>query len=286
MGGCDSCARGGGDFSLLSISLDKVLALANTGDLIFYGEPGHWNEVAMLLRYKGKDDKPDELILFELRGVNYAGDRLKDVMENGRGAWDNMQQPDPQGAPRIGFRQLMSPANETQAEGLQETVRLLMSGGNMSLEELKNEIETQTGHSLPANLTQPQLIDTLSAELVLILARREEMVPLMSPEPDVVRFHTANDFLPMSEHPVALVEPYSFGPLQIISAPVGTTVIASSPLQQQRTDVSVPIGQEVDTASVKKEGGGRKIQDFTQYTQTHEKPIGDNGCVKDICNIM
>jgi len=285
MGGCDSCARGGADFSLLSISLDKVLALANTGDLIFYGEPGHWNEVAMLLRYSGKDNKPDELILFEIRGVHYAGDRLKDVMSNGRGPWDNMQQPDPAGAPRVGFRQLMSPANQTQAEGLKETVRLLMSNGNMSLEELQNEVETQTGHSLPANLTHAQLVDTLSAELVLILARREEMVPLMSPELDVVRFHTANDFLPMSENPVALVEPYSFGPVQIISPPVGTTMVAScvGNVQQQSP---APVGQEVDAASVKKEGGGKKIQDFTQYTQTHEKPIGDNGCVKDICNIM
>ena len=31
----------------------------------------------MLLRYSGKDNKPDELILFEIRGVHYAGDRLK-----------------------------------------------------------------------------------------------------------------------------------------------------------------------------------------------------------------
>ena len=65
------------DLTSLVIWLPQVLALANTGDLIFYGEPGHWNEVAMLLRYSGKDNKPDELILFELRGVNYAGDRLK-----------------------------------------------------------------------------------------------------------------------------------------------------------------------------------------------------------------
>ena len=68
----------------------------------------------------------------------------------------------------------------------------------------------------------------------MILARREEMVPLMSPGPDVVRFHTANDFLPMSEHPVALVEPYSFGPVQIISAPVRTRCTVEQPVVHTR----------------------------------------------------
>jgi len=316
MGGCDSSDREwfacdgfrGDDYD--QIDLDKVLAHANTGDLIFFGESSHWNEVGMLIRYKNTEDSSsDDVILFEVRGVNYAEKRLRSVMAEGRGSWDTIN-PDTIGTPRVGYRQLTcqtrhfnASANVTAAEkaaekkavdavGIQDTVRRLMKEGNMSASELKNEIETQTESSLPANLGSLELLDTLSAELILILARWQKMVPAMLKEADTdvrqnVRFHKAADFMPGSVNPVQLQLPYSYGPVNIVC--VG---------EEQSETLANRTGKTVEgTVSLAPNGVAavpKRSQhaDFTMYTpyygtakELEDGSMHSGACTRD-CAIM